>query len=81
MSTKYHQISLKDTFSDCQELLIDDSPAFFQLLDQFVDLELFISRSFFNAFYQKIFSIPSDSLLILKAYYKNNPDIDPYKMA
>lgn len=85
MSTKYHQISLKDTFSDCQELFINDSPAFFQILDQFVDLELFIPRSFFNAFYQKlgrkrlypltgflsalilqkILSIPSDSLLIL----------------
>lgn len=85
MATKYHQISLKDTFSDCQELFIEDSPAFFQLLDEFIDLDQFIPQTFFNAFYQnlgrkrvypltgflsalilqKIFSIPSDSLLIL----------------
>jgi hypothetical protein len=85
MSIKYRQLSLNDTFSDCQELFLNESPAFFTLLEEFVDLEQFIPLSFFHAFYQKrgrkrlypltgylsalilqkIFSIPSDSLLIL----------------
>lgn len=33
MAAKYRQISLKDTFSDCQDMFIDDTPTFFQLLD------------------------------------------------
>lgn len=85
MSAKFHQISLKETFSECQDLFIDDAPSFFQLLDEHLDLESFIPDSFFNAFYrslgrkrlyplsvflaalilQKILSIPTDSLLIL----------------
>ena len=85
MSTYYHQISLKDTFSDCQDLFTDDTPAFFRLLDKYVDLSQFIPQEFFNAFYQmlgrkriysltgflsalilqKVLSIPTDSLLIL----------------
>jgi len=85
MATKYHQISLKETFSDCQDNFFDDAPSFFQLLEEHIDLNLFIPSVFYNAFYQslgrkrtypltgflsalilqKIFSIPSDSLLIL----------------
>ena len=85
MATKYRQISLKDTFSDCQDLFMDDTPSFFQLLDEHLDIQEFIPAVFTNAFYQrlgrkrlypltgflsalilqKIFSIPSDSLLIL----------------
>lgn len=81
----FHQLSLKDCFSDCQDMFLEQTPSFFQLLDQFVDLSDFIPSSFYNAFYQsrgrhrlyhlngflsalilqKIFSIPSDSLLIL----------------
>ena len=64
---------------------MDDVPSFFQLLEQHLDISLFIPQSFYNAFYQKlgrsrlypltgflsalilqkIFSIPTDSLLIL----------------
>lgn len=85
MATKYRQISLKDTFSDCQDMFMDDAPSFFQLLDEHFDMNEFIPSVFINAFYQhfgrkrlypltaflsalilqKIFSIPSDSLLIL----------------
>lgn len=85
MAAKYRQISLKDTFSDCQELFAEDTPSFFQLLDEHFDINEFISSVFTNAFYQhlgrkrnyplsgflsalilqKIFSIPTDSLLIL----------------
>lgn len=81
----YHQLSFKDTFSNCQDLFLDDTPSFFQLLEEHVELNSFIPTVFFNAFYQslgrkrtypltgflsalilqKIFSIPTDSLLIL----------------
>ena len=85
MRTKYHQMTLKDTFSDCQDIFMDDAPSFFQLLKQHFDISLFIPQTFYNAFYQhlgrkrdypltvflsalilqKIFSIPTDSLLII----------------
>lgn len=31
MALRYHQISLKETFSNCQDFFIDDTPSFFQL--------------------------------------------------
>lgn len=84
MATKYHQISLSDLFSDCQNKLINDSSSFFQLLSGYFDLDEFIPSEFCSAFYlslertrlyplpgfltafilQKIFSIPTDSLLL-----------------
>ena len=85
MATKYHQISLYETFSDCQNQLIEDTPSFFQILSEHFDLDEFIPFEFQSAFYlsigrnriyslhgflsafilQKIFSIPTDSLLLL----------------
>lgn len=81
MTNNYHQLSLKDTFSDCRDLFLDDVPSFFQLLEQHFDISLFIPQTFYqhlgrkrdypltgflSAFIlQKIFSIPTDSLLIL----------------
>ncbi|MFV0464661.1 MAG: transposase [Lachnospiraceae bacterium] len=85
MTTNYHQISLSDTFSDCQNMLFDDSPSFFNLLAKHVNLDDFIPSEFYSAFYrsigrtriyslhaflsafilQKIFSIPTDALLLL----------------
>ena len=85
MATKYHQISFNDIFSDCQNKLTDDSPSFFSMLSEHVDLNGFIPPEFQSAFYlsvgrtrtyplhgflsafilQKIFSIPTDSLLLL----------------
>lgn len=85
MAIKYHQISMHETFDECRDLLIDDAPSFFLLLDQYITLEDFIPPALYNAFYkrrdrhlvypltgflsalilQKIFSIPSDSLLII----------------
>ena len=85
MANNYHQLSLKDTFSDCKDMFMDDVPSFFQLLEQHFDISLFIPQTFYNAFYQhlgrkreypltgflsalilqKIFPIPTDSLLIL----------------
>ena len=54
MVTKYRQLSLKDTFSNCQDLLIEDSPSFFQLLDEHFDIQEFIPSVFTNAFYQHL---------------------------
>ncbi len=85
MSNKFHQISFKEIFSDCQDMFIDDAPSFFDLLEEHLDISSFIPGSFFSAFYrslgrkpvypltgflsalilQKIFSIPTDSMLIL----------------
>lgn len=85
MTNHYHQFSLKDTFSDCQDMFMDDTPSFFQLLEQHFDILLFVPQTFYNAFYQhpgrkrdhpltrflsalilqKMFSIPTDSLLII----------------
>ena len=85
MAAKYHQISLSDIFSDCQNSFLDDPPSFFSLLSDHFDLNEFIPSEFFTAFYlsigrkrvyplqgflsafilQKIFSIPTDSLLLL----------------
>ena len=85
MTTKYHQISLSETFSDCQNQFIDDSPSFFTLLAEYIDIDDFIPPEFYTAFYrsfgrtrlyplhgflsafvlQKIFSIPTDALLLL----------------
>lgn len=85
MATVYRQISLNDSFSNCQDLFFEDTPSFFQLLDEHFDISEFIPVVFTNAFYQSLgrkrlypltgflsalilqkkFSIPSDSLLIL----------------
>ena len=50
MATKFHQISLKDTFADCQDFLIDDTPSFFQLLGEHFNISKFIPSVF--VFYQ-----------------------------
>ena len=54
MSAKYHQMSLKEVFYDCQGLCTDDAPSFFQLLNQHLDLDAFIPVSFSNAFYRSL---------------------------
>lgn len=83
MASIYHQISLKDTFSKCRDMLLDDTPSFFRLPWEHFVISEFFPSVFYNAFYQhlgrkrdfpltgfisalilqKIFSIPTDSLL------------------
>lgn len=85
MATKYHQLSLADSFKDCKDMVVSDTPSFFHLLEEHLDLEDFIPTDFYLAFYksigrkrdypltgflsaliiQKIFSISTDSLLLL----------------
>lgn len=48
MTVKYHQISLKDSFSDCQDMFINDTPAFFQLLEAHMDLDDFIPPELYH---------------------------------
>lgn len=50
MSTQYNQISLKETFSACQDMFIDDAPSFFSFWGEYLNLEPFIPRTFYNAF-------------------------------
>ncbi|WP_268890639.1 MULTISPECIES: hypothetical protein [Clostridium] len=40
MATKYRQISLKDTLSDCWDMFMEDTPSFFQLLDEHFKLHI-----------------------------------------
>ena len=54
MTVKFHPFSLKKTFSNCQDIFFDDTPSFFQLLEQHVDLSAFIPSAFYNAFYQSL---------------------------
>ena len=54
MAINYHQISLKESFSDCKDMFLDDVPSFFQLLEQHFDITQFIPGSFYNAFYQHL---------------------------
>ena len=54
MATKFHQISLSELYSDCQDMFIDDTPSFFQLLEQHFDISEFVPSVFYNAFYQSL---------------------------
>lgn len=54
MATKFRQISLKDTFADCQDIFINDTPSFFQLLEEHFDISEFIPSVLYNAFYQSL---------------------------
>ena len=60
MANNYHQLSLKDTFSDCKDMFMDDVPSFFQLLEQHFDISLFIPQtfSFLPLSYKKSFLSP-----------------------
>lgn len=53
MHAQYQQITLKDTFSDCQDIFPDDTPSFFQLLEWHFDIILFIFQSFYQRLGQK----------------------------
>lgn len=82
MTIKYHQISLKETYSECQDMFVNDTPTFSNFLiltcylmnlsrrNSIMLFTKFLAESAFSGFLsalilQKIFSIPSDFLLIL----------------
>ena len=75
MHTQYHQITLKDTFSDCQDVFWDDAPSFFKLLgdtsisSQFFPRLLSASRAQATLSSRRLFSSPTDSMLILFLAY------------
>lgn len=85
MTVKYSQLTLAENFSECQDLLTSDTPTFFSLLEEHINLSDFIPVEFYYAFnlslgrkrdyplkgflsaliLQKILTIPTDSLLII----------------
>ena len=85
MSIKYSQLTLAETFNECQDIMVSDTLTFFYLLEEYINLNEFIPVEFYCAFHlslgrkrdyplkgflsalilQKIFTIPTDSLLIL----------------
>ena len=50
MTTHSSQLSLADVFTECQDLLYFDKPAFFCLLENHMDFDAFISSDFYRAF-------------------------------
>ncbi len=88
----YNQLSLADTFSDCQEIYESDKPHFLTLLQKHIDLDEIVPASFRKHFYastgrsrkyplnaflwaliiQRIFSIPTDSLLLVFLHYSRH---------
>lgn len=72
MTVKYHQISLKETFSDCQDIFFDDTPSFSACLKNTLTfpssfrqlfITLFISPSAGNV---SILSLVSSRLLFCR---------------
>ena len=47
----YKQLSLAEIFADCQEKFENDKPAFMEFLKQHLDINEFISVSFYNHYY------------------------------
>ena len=80
-----NQLNLGNIYSECSELFAEQKPEFLNLMEQYLDIDKYISYQFKRAFYsdtgrprscslhgfisalilQKIFTIPTDSLLIL----------------
>ena len=54
MTAKHPQLSLADIFKDCQDIFASDKPAFFSLLEEYINFEDFIPQTFCHAFYQKL---------------------------
>jgi hypothetical protein len=79
------QLSLTDVYDNCLDAFDNDKPLFFSLLDDCLDIDSLIPRSFIDSFHlregrpreyplqafiralliQRIFSIPTDSLLLV----------------
>lgn len=84
MSKNCYQLTLADTFKECQDMFYTETPSFFELLEENLNINDFIPHDFYRAFYrrlgrnrgfplegfisalilEKILSIPTDALLI-----------------
>jgi hypothetical protein len=51
MTVKYSQLTLAENFSECQDLRISDTPTFFSLLEEQINLSDFIPVEFYCAFH------------------------------
>ena len=83
------QLSMEDTFANCQNIFENDKPEFLSLLEQHINLDELVPASFHHHFHrgigrtreyplygflwaliiQKIFSIPTDQLLLIFLRY------------
>ena len=44
MPAKYHQLTLKDTFSDCKDMFMDDVPSFFSFSNSILIFPILFHR-------------------------------------
>lgn len=51
MTIKYSQLTLAESSNECQYLLVSDTPTFFSLLEEHIDLNEFIPVEFYYAFH------------------------------
>ena len=51
MIVKYSQLTIAENFTKCQGLLTSDTPPFFSLLEEHINLSDFIPVEFYCAFY------------------------------
>ena len=64
----YKQLTLAEVFEDCQNKFDNDKYQFLSLLDQTINLDEIVPVSF-ALLIQRIFSIPTDTLLIIFLKY------------
>jgi len=50
----YRQVLLKNIYTDCQDLFLDQKHSFFRLMEEHIDLGEFIPVSFTSAFNQNL---------------------------
>jgi hypothetical protein len=51
MIVKYSQLTIAENFTKCQGLLTSDTPTFFSLLEEYINLSDFIPVEFYCAFH------------------------------
>ena len=54
MKNQCKQLSLFETFNECNELLLNDKPKFLQLLDEYLNLKSLIPFSFYTSYYNAL---------------------------
>jgi len=51
MTIKYSQQSFAEIFNECQDMMVSDTPSFFSLLEEHINLREFIPIEFYCAFH------------------------------
>lgn len=73
MANNYHQLSLKDTFSDCKDMFMDDVPSFFNFWSSILIFLFLFHKLFITLFISILVAKESIRLLVsfLPLSYKN----------